>query len=64
MSERLDLDKEQQELYDSWSKEEVYVAFVDVSLQSAAAQIEIKRLNKIIAGMEYDLKNVKDFKDD
>lgn len=61
---RLSLDAEQQELYDSWSKEDIYVAFVDANIQYTASMMEIKRLNKIIAAMEYDFKNVKDFKND
>lgn len=52
--------EEEQAQYDAWTKEEIYKAFVSAYRNAEAAQVEIKRLGIVVAGLEYDLKQVKD----
>jgi len=52
----LKMNKKERTLYNSWSKQQVYIAFVTEHKKNEAAQAEIKRLNEYIAGMEYENK--------
>jgi len=56
---RLNLTEEEQEQYDSWSKDEVYVAFVDAYRTAQKMAEEIKRLNRLMAAFEHDMKKLK-----
>ena len=59
MSGKLHLTKEEQELYDQWSKEDIYAAYLYQYHNCRHKGRELNRLNKIIAGLEFDLKKQK-----
>ena len=54
MSQRLDFTKDEKTEYDSWSKEDIYKAFINADRKYEVAILEIKRLNRFIAGLEHD----------
>lgn len=57
---KLDLSEQEQELYDSWDKEKIYLAYVHADTRTKKAVREIKRLGRVIAGLEFDIKQLKD----
>ncbi|RKY70852.1 MAG: hypothetical protein DRP97_03020 [Candidatus Latescibacterota bacterium] len=52
----LELNEEEQARYDSWSKEDIYIAYVSATRGKDAAQAEAKRLGRVIAAQEYDVR--------
>lgn len=58
----LRLTKEQKKLYESWSKDDVYIAYVFADAQYKLKHKEVLRLGEVVAGLEYDIKRLEDDK--